>query len=92
MSNHVNNNYISSCPEVFCKNCVLKNFTKFAGKHLCTSLLFNKAAGLKTATLFKKRLWHRRFPVNLVKFLRTLFYIEHLWWLAYNMFNHLNEK
>ena len=21
------------------------------------------------------------FPVNFVKFLRTLFYIEHLWWL-----------
>ena len=24
---------------------------------------------------------HRRFPVNFVKFLRTPFYIEHLWWL-----------
>ena len=24
---------------------------------------------------------HRRFPVNFVKFLRTTFYIEHLWWL-----------
>ena len=24
-------------------------------------------------TLFKKRLWHRRFPVNLAKFLRTSF-------------------
>ena len=33
------------------------------------------------ATLFKKRLWHRCFPVNFVKFLRTPFFIEHLWWL-----------
>ena len=33
------------------------------------------------ATLFKKRLWHRCFPVNFVKFLRTTFFIEHLWWL-----------
>ena len=24
---------------------------------------------------------HRRFPANFVKFLRTPFYIEHLWWL-----------
>ena len=33
------------------------------------------------ATLLKKRLWHRCFPVNFVKFLRTPFYIKHLWWL-----------
>ena len=29
----------------------------------------------------KKRLRYRGFPVNFVKFLRTPFYIEHLWWL-----------
>ena len=29
----------------------------------------------------KKRLWQRCFPVNFVKFLRTLFFTEHLWWL-----------
>ena len=28
----------SSCPEVFCKNGVLKNFTKFTEKHLCENL------------------------------------------------------
>ena len=28
------------------------------------------------ATLLKKRLWHRCFPVNFVKFLRTPFYRE----------------
>ena len=33
------------------------------------------------ATLLKKRLWHRCFPVNFVKFLRTPISIEHLWWL-----------
>ena len=37
--------------------------------------------GLRPSTLLKKRLWHRCFPVNFVKFLRTPFYIEHLWWL-----------
>ena len=35
---------------------VLKNFAKFTGKHLCQSLFFIKAAGLKIATLFKKSL------------------------------------
>ena len=31
-------------------------------------------SGLMPATLLKKRLWHWRFPVNFVKFLRTPFY------------------
>ena len=43
-----------SRPEVFCKKGVLRNFTKFTGKHLCQSLFFNKVAGLRTATLLKK--------------------------------------
>ena len=30
-------------------------------------------------TLFKKSLWHRCFPLNFVKFVRTLFFTEHLW-------------
>ena len=49
------------------RNSVLRNFTKFTGKYLGLS-----------ATLFKTRLWHRCFPVNFVKFLRTLFLTEHL--------------
>ena len=69
----------SSRPEVFCKKGVLRNFANFTRKHLCHSLFFNKVAGL--ATLLKKRLWHRCFPVKFVKFLRTSFFIEHLWWL-----------
>ena len=32
----------SSRPEVFCKKGVLRNVTKFTGKHLCQSLFFNK--------------------------------------------------
>ena len=40
-----------------------------------------QASGLSPTTLLKKRLWHRCFPVNFVKFLRTLFFTNHLWWL-----------
>ena len=71
----------SSRPEVFCKKGFLRNFAKFTGKHLCQRLFFNKVAVLRPATLSKKRLWHRCFPVNFVEFLRTSFFTEHLWWL-----------
>ena len=65
--------------EVFCKIGVLRNFAKFTGKHPCQSLLFNKVADLRPATLLKKRLWHRCFPVNFAKFLKTPFITKHLW-------------
>ena len=55
----------------FLKKVVIENFTKFIGKHLCQSLFFNEVAGLSPATLLKQRRWHRCFPVNFVKFLRT---------------------
>ena len=55
------------------KKGVLRNFTKITGKYLCQSLFFNKVTGLRAASLFKKRLWHRCFSVNFVKFLRTPF-------------------
>ena len=71
----------SSRPEVFCKKGVLKNFAKFTRKHLPQTLFFNKVAGLRPATLLKKRLWHRCFPVNFAKFLSGPFLTEHLWWL-----------
>ena len=60
-------------PDVFCKKGVLRNFAKFTGKHLCQSIFFNKVAD-RSATLLKKRLWHRCFPVNFAKFLRTPFF------------------
>ena len=65
----------SSRPEVFCKKSVFKSLTKFTGKHLYQSHFFFKK------TLLKKRLCYWRFPVNFMKFLRTLFLTEHLWWL-----------
>ena len=71
----------SSRLEVFCKKDVLENLAKFAVKHLCQRLFFSRAAGLRPVTLLKKSLWHRCFPVNFVKFLRTPFFIEYLWCL-----------
>ena len=71
----------SSRPEVFVKKGVLTNFAKFAVKHLFQSLFFNKVAGLRLATLLKKKLWLRCFPVNFENFLRRPFLAEHLRWL-----------
>ena len=39
---------------------------------MCQSFFFDKVAGLKPVTLLKKGPWHRCFPVNFAKFLRTL--------------------
>ena len=62
----------TSHPEVFCKKDVLKNFSKFAGKHLCQSIFLNKAASLRPATLLKRDSG-RCFLVKHAKFLRTPF-------------------
>ena len=64
----------SSRPDVLCKKSVLRNFTKFTGKHMCQSFFFNNVAHHRPATLLKKRLWRRCFPVNFVEFLWTPFF------------------
>ena len=57
--------------EMFYKKEVIKDLTKFTEKHLCRGLFFNKAAGLMSSTLFKKRLQHRYFSVNFRNLIRT---------------------
>ena len=44
----------TSCPEVFGKKGVLRNFAKFNGKHLCQNLFLNKVAILRAATSLKR--------------------------------------
>ena len=58
----------STRPEVFCKKGVLRNVPKLTEKHMCQRLFLNRDAGMRTATLLKKGLWHRCFPVNFAKF------------------------
>ena len=57
---------------------VLKSVTIFSGKYLSWSLFLIK--------FIKNRLQHRCFPVNIVKFLRTAFFIERLRWLLLDLF------
>ena len=69
----------SSRPEVFCKKGVLRNFSKFTGKRLCQTLIFNKVAGQRLPTFVKREALTQVLPVNFVKFLGANFCIEHLW-------------
>ena len=49
---------------MFLKIGVLKKFANFIGKHLCLSRL-------KACNFIKKKLQHKCFPVDILKFLRT---------------------
>ena len=53
---------------------VLWDFAKFTGKHLCQSLLFNKAAGRRPVTLLEKKLWRSVFLWIFWNFKEHLFY------------------
>ena len=73
------------------KKVFLEISQKFTGKHHCHNLLFNKFAGFRSATLLKS-FWHRCFPVNFAKLLRTPFFAEHLLCLFLVIFLTLLEE
>ena len=60
---------------------VILEISQYSQKNTCARVSFIFSSGLRPASLFKKRLWHRYFPVSFVKFLRTLFITEHHQWL-----------
>ena len=86
-SRRCENNYRCSHQRCSIKEAVLRIFTKFTGKHLCQSLFFKKVADL-----LKKKLWHRCFPVNFVKVLRTPFLQNIFGRLLPNLTNRINLK
>ena len=55
------------------------------------SLFFNKVTGW-LATLLKKRHWHRRFPVNFVKILKTFHHRTSLVAASLMKINDNNQK
>ena len=81
----------SSSPDVFCKKGFLRNFAKLTVKHLCQGVFLKEVVGLRPATLFKKILRHRCFPINFAKFLRTPFITGHLRWLLLDYFFDINS-
>ena len=60
------------------QNRVVKIFAKFTEQHLCWSLFLIKLQPSGLELFLKKKLQHRCFPLNFVKFIRTPFFTEHL--------------
>ena len=60
-------------PEVFCKKRVLKNFTKFTGKHLCQSLFL-----IKLKTFLKKEALTQVFSCKFCEIFKYTFFTEDL--------------
>ena len=70
----------STRSQMFFKVRVLKSYAIFAGKPELESL-FDKVPVLQVCNFIKNKLPQRCFPVNIAKFLRTAFFIEHFRWL-----------
>ena len=69
----------SSHQKVFYKKMCSPKFHKIHRKTLVQSFFFNK--GQRPATVLKKRLWRKCFPVNFAKFLKTPFLQNTSEWL-----------
>ena len=65
--------------ELFFKKGVLRNFTKFTGKHLCQRLFFNKVAGLRTqdCNFIKKESLSQVFSCEFWEISKNTFFTEH---------------
>ena len=59
-------------PEVFYRKGYSEKFRDIYKKTPALESPFNRLAGFKTCNFFKKRNQRRGFPVNVIKFLRTL--------------------
>ena len=73
------NHHRCSVKKVFLK------FLQISLENTCIGVFLIKLLAWRSVTLFKKRLHHSCFPVNITKFLRTAFCMEHLKWLLLKM-------
>ena len=64
--------------DVLLKKVFLK-FLQNSQENTCVRVSFLIKLQARPATVLKRRLWHRLFPVNFAKFLRTPFFTEHHW-------------
>ena len=67
-------------PELFCVKGVLRNFTKFTGKHLCQSLFF------------KKETLVQLFSCEFCETSKNTFFTEHLWTTSGKIVNNLVQQ
>ena len=71
--------FMSKIPNVFRGISVLKTFTNSTGNTCAGVCYFHKIARCRATTLFKKRLRHRYFPLNLAKiFQKVISYLKYI--------------
>ena len=81
---HINSSLLSikTSEEAVTQTCSVKKvffkISQNSQENACGRVPFLIKMQAAPATLLKKRLWHKRFPVNFAKFLRTPFFTEHL--------------
>ena len=66
--------------EAVTKGALLKK-SQNSQRDTCVRVSFLIKLQAEACNFIKKRLWYKCFPVNFTKFLRTLFFVEHLRWL-----------
>ena len=66
---------------------MFSEISQYSQENTCARISFLTKLQASPATFIKMRFSHRCFPVNFVKFLRTPFYKEHLWWLLLKSYN-----
>ena len=73
------NPHILKQPPVFCKKGVLRNFTKFTGKHLYQSLFFSKVAGDFNCNFIKKETLAQVLYREFCEISKNTFFTEYIW-------------
>ena len=68
--------------ETVAQKCSVKSWSyKFCKIRRKTSAPESLESLFSKSTWFRNRPWHRLFPVDFTRFVRTLSFLEHLWWL-----------
>ena len=76
--NNLNRNAEAVSLRFICKKDVFKNFIILTGKHLCQILSFDKSCMSQDCNSLNKGLQHRCFPINFVKLLQNIYFVEHV--------------
>ena len=66
-----------NCPEVSCKKGVLKNFSKFTGKHLCQILVLKKLQSL-ACNFIKKEILTQAFSCEFCEISKNTFFYRNI--------------
>ena len=76
-----------SSSEVVVHKCPLKQkflkISQYSQKNTCVGVFLKQSCRLISLQIYEKILQYKYFSINIAKFLRTAFFIEHLRWLLF---------